>query len=109
MPDQALARIVITLDCRRDWPERVATTLFSVRLYNRPIHYLHRTLEGARGEVFQLPLCWHADAASRNELDYAEDLWWISVDHGSLDLDEHVGSFCRDLVTCTDCLEWLRS
>lgn len=101
----ATESIVITLDSKRTVDAWLVEALHTM---NRggPVHYLMRTLLGSPGNVFQMPLCWHAHQQERGGTD---DEWWLSVDHGSIDLARHFGSYDRELVTCSDCIEWLRA
>lgn len=81
--------------------------LVAVEVLGWTVHYLTRTLLGSPGNVFQMPLCWDAETHQRHGDDCDDDAWWLSVDHGALVLRDHVGSYARELVTCTDCREWL--
>lgn len=92
-----LAHVAVTLDSQRQVGGAIARSLAGV-------HYLTRTLEGSDGSAFQMPLCW--DALQQPPDD---DLWWLSVDHGAIDLSTTLGTYDRELVTCADCIEWLRS
>lgn len=100
------AHVVVTLDS-------VVLPLVMARareLRNgRPVHYLTRTLLGSPGNVFQMPLCWDAETHQRHGRDCDDAAWWLSVDQGALVLHEHVGTYDRELITCRDCIEWLRA
>jgi len=99
--------IIITLDSRII-PPTIARAAELRR--NTFVHYLTRTLCGAPGYVFQMPLCWDAAAHQRGAAGPdGDDAWWLSVDHGALELSEHYGTYDRPLITCSDCIEWLRA